>query len=110
MPLKITPPYVADQDIPSFVEAPQHYYATSVYGWSVGESPKDALADLARSTGAATIKASVKHNGGLLVNVCKVHAPMSSHYDIDNYVPVGIETSELVQYRIVDVKGRVVRP
>lgn len=99
-----------------------HYYATTVYGWAVGNTREQALQRMAYDIGSDLIKRH-KSSGGVAATVCRVELPQAAHYSINEYLPSKIQKedgvnetrkgekvplSEIEYVRIVNIKGGTV--
>lgn len=83
-----------------------HYYGSTAYSWRVGDSVEEVLKALAKDAGVRSIKLNVENNGGLPAYTCKVHASRSASYDIRSFMPSGVECSEYVDFKILNVFGK----
>lgn len=87
--------------------ANHHYFASTALNWAVASTRAEAIAKVARDAGADTIKRQVASCGGLYVWVCRVEAPITQHYAISFFAPVGVRYNNAVEYNIVNAKGHV---
>lgn len=90
------------------VEAAHHYFGSTAFNWATGATRAEVLAKLGKSTGPNELKLQVKAYGGLYVWTCRVNVPASTPYDIESYAPKGVETSNPVEARLVNIKGHIV--
>lgn len=89
-------------------KAGHHYFGSTAFNWATGDTRAEVLAKLGRMTGPNELKLQVKAHGGLYVWTCRVNAPADADYQIENYAPKGVETSNVSESRIVNTKGYIV--
>lgn len=62
-----------------------HYYATTAYGWGVGDTREQAIKEAAKQIGVSVI---ARHKpAGVMTVVCRVDLPKAAHYTISEYMP-----------------------
>lgn len=64
-----------------------HVYATTCYGWRVGQSIEECIKALARDVDKAGYARRLKLHTGLQVSTCTVPLPQSAAYEIEGYQP-----------------------
>ena len=89
-------------------EAAHHYFGSTAFNWATGSTRAEVLAKLGKATGPNELKLQVKAHGGLYVWTCRVMVPASTPYEIENFAPVGVETTSGREFRIVSTKGYIV--
>lgn len=88
-----------------------HYFASTVYNWTVADTKEEALQRLAVAIGQNMLRKIKKRTGfGVEVQVVKVLLPLSASYLIDRYLP-SVDSSgkpvptEPVVFGYLDHKG-----
>ena len=91
-------------------EQDHHYFATNAFCWGVGATREAAVKECIRRVGAAIVRQQVTNPklGGVYVWACRVKAPQSTHYGINNFMPQGVEIEAVIEAKIVNLKGHVV--
>lgn len=95
-----------------------HYFASNAFGWGTGATRAEAIRKASQSVGADLIARNVKANGGLYTWSCRVDAPPSTDYWIQDYAPeqiridgkrtgVMVPISEAREHRVQNIKGHV---
>ena len=73
-----------------------HFFASSAFGWGVGNTVDEAVAQLVKATGVSSVSMTTRNaqkNGapGLYFWHCKVLAPKDAEYDIEWFMPKDIK-------------------
>lgn len=85
-----------------------HYSACTGFGWAVGATRAEAIKLLASAMGAGLIASSLRSHGGMYCWSCKVLAPKLAHYNISAYKPQGVPTTDVMELKLVSIKGHAI--
>jgi hypothetical protein len=110
-------------DTPQLIEQDFHYFATTAYAWAPGLTRKQAIEACARLSGKSVIDLSTQKGaeGGLYFWSCRVNAPLSTLFTINNYRPEfvidpitkhptkkRVDTCAILVGRMVNTRGHIV--
>lgn len=84
-----------------------HYFATNAFAYGVGATREAAIQECVRRVGNATLRTYVTNpkTQGLYVWTCRVKAPQSTAYAIENYIPKDVEIESTIEAHVVNMKG-----
>lgn len=77
-----------------------HWYASTLYDWVCAESKEAVIKKLARVSGSMIGK------DGIDALVCKVHLPITAHYQIREYLPTGVDREPAKRIKILNKSGK----
>lgn len=77
-----------------------HWYASTLYDWACAESKEAVIKKLARVSG------SMIGNDGIDALVCKVHLPITVHYQIREYLPHNVAREPATKVMILNTRGK----
>jgi hypothetical protein len=86
-------------------ERDYHYFGSTAFNWAKGQTRAEVLEKLGRMAMANLVKEQVKAHRGLYAWTCRVEAPQSQPYSINEYRPVDMATSKSQAFRIQNIKG-----
>jgi hypothetical protein len=64
-----------------------HVFASTCYGWAVGQSVEEVIKRLATDVSAEGYKRGLDRHAGLIVWTHTVPLPQSAEYEIHGYIP-----------------------
>lgn len=77
-----------------------HWYATTCFDWVCADTKEAAIKKLARVSGSMVGK------DGIGALVCKVHLPISAHYQIVEYLPYDVKRDPATKVKILNKSGK----
>lgn len=77
-----------------------HWYASTFCNWVCADTKEAAIKKLAHVSGSMVGK------DGVDALVCKVHLPITAHYQIREYLPYDVKRDPATKVRIVNSRGK----
>lgn len=75
-----------------------HWYGATMTDWVVADTKEAVINKLARTN---TIP-----KGGMQALVCKVNVPIKTQYQIDEYLPIGVDREPAKRVKILNRSGK----
>lgn len=102
------------------LEKSYHFFATTAFGWGIGDTRAEAIEKAARMTGQSIIKEQVKSQDGVYCWSCRVNLPRSARFTINEFKPdrlfnedgqpgdIKVPFDVPVEAKIQNIKGHLV--